>query len=120
MDIFCPSEVLKHGMSIKNDRIHKIKSFLRMQSGPVTVTEIHEALSKRMHLDISRKTIERDMIEMVETKVVTVISGVPSKFTLNKPTDIELVLKVEEIQIILKHLEPTSEIYQKLQKNLPI
>jgi hypothetical protein len=89
-----------------------------MQASSVTVTEIHEALSKRMHLDVSRKTIERDMIEMFEMKLVSVISGVPSKYSLNKPTDIELFLKVEEIETILKHLEPTSDIYQKLQKNL--
>ena len=105
-------------MNIKNDRINKIKNFLRMQASPVTVTEIHEALSKRMHLDVSRKTIERDMIEMFEMKLVSVISGVPSKYSLNKPTDIELILKVEEIETILKLLEPTSDIYQKLQKNL--
>ena len=89
-----------------------------MQANPVTVTEIHEALSKRMHLDVSRKTIERDMIEMFELKLVSAITGVPSKYSLNKPTDIELILKIEEIETILKLLEPTSDIFQKLQKTL--
>ena len=103
-------------MNIKNDRINKIKSFLRMQASPVTVTEIHEALSKRMHLDVSRKTIERDMIEMMELKTVSVISGVPSKYSLNKPTDIELVLKVEEIRILLQLVKSDSELYCKLSK----
>lgn len=105
-------------MSIKNERIRKIKNFLRLQSGPMTVTEIHEALSKRMHLDISRKTIERDMIEMLEAKTVSVISGVPSKYILDKPNEIEICLKVGEIDLILKYLDPTSEIYQKLHKCL--
>ena len=72
-----------------------------MQSEPVTVTEIHEALSLRMNLDISRKTIERDIIEMVENQLVLAFVGVPSKFTLNKTAEIELSLKVEEIQSIL-------------------
>ena len=103
-------------MNIKNDRINKIKSLLRMQASPVTVTEIHEALSKRMHLDVSRKTIERDMIEMMELKTVSVISGVPSKYSLNKPTDIELVLKVEEIRILLQLVKSDSELYCKLSK----
>ena len=103
-------------MNIKNDRINKIKSFLRMQASPVTVTEIHEALSKRIHLDVSRKTIERDMIEMFEMKTVSVISGVPSKYSLNKPTDIELVLKVEEIQFLLALMKSDSELYFKLSK----
>ena len=103
-------------MNIKNDRMNKIKSFLRMQASPVTVTEIHEALSKRIHLDVSRKTIERDMIEMFEMKTVSVISGVPSKYSLNKPTDIELVLKVEEIQFLLALMKSDSELYCKLSK----
>jgi hypothetical protein len=87
-----------------------------MQASPVTVTEIHEALSKRMHLDVSRKTIERDMIEMFEMKLVSVISGVPSRYTLNKPTDIELVLKIEEIQFLLALMKSDSELYCKLIK----
>jgi hypothetical protein len=87
-----------------------------MQASPVTVTEIHEALSKRMHLDVSRKTIERDMIEMFEMKLVSVISGVPSKYSLNKPTDIELILKVEEIRILLQLVKSDSELYCKLSK----
>ena len=103
-------------MSIKTERVSKIKSYLRMQASPVTVTEIHEALSKRMHLDVSRKTIERDMIEMMELKIVSVISGVPSKYSLNKPTDIELILKVEEIQFLLALMKSDSELYFKLSK----
>ena len=87
-----------------------------MQANPVTVTEIHEALSKRMHLDVSRKTIERDMIEMFEMKTVSVITGVPSKYSLNKPTDIELILKVEEIRFILQLMKSDSELYCKLSK----
>src|SRR3989344_1396663 len=105
-------------MSVKSDRINKIKSFLRMQASPVTVTEIYEALSKRMHMDISRKTIERDMFELSENFAVSVQVGVPSRYLLNMPNEIEVILKMEEIETILKYLDPASEIYQKLQKNL--
>jgi hypothetical protein len=55
-------------MNKRIERIGKIKNFLRFQSGGVTVSEIHEAMVKRMGLDISRKTIERDIIDMVEGK----------------------------------------------------
>ena len=90
-----------------------------MQSEPVTVTEIHEALSLRMNLDISRKTVERDIIEMVENQLVLAFVGVPSKFTLNKTTEIELSLKVEEIQSILKVMEAEDgELFRKLSKSL--
>jgi hypothetical protein len=89
-----------------------------MQSEPVTVTEIHEALSLRMNLDISRKTIERDIIEMVENQMVLASIGVPSKFTLNKTAEIELTLKVEEIQAILKVVDAEGELFWKLTKSL--
>ncbi len=105
-------------MNTKNQRLKKIKSFLRIQSEPVTVTEIHEALSLRMNLDISRKTIERDIIEMVENQLVLAFVGVPSKFTLNKTAEIELSLKVEEIQSILKLVDTEGELFRKLTKSL--
>lgn len=105
-------------MSTKNHRLKKIKSFLRMQSEPVTVTEIHEALSLRMNLDISRKTVERDIIEMVDNQLVLASQGIPSKYTLNKTTEIELSLKIEEIQSILSLMEPEGELYRKLSKSL--
>lgn len=105
-------------MSIKNERMSKIKSFMRMQAGPVTVTEIHEALSKRMHMDVSRKTIERDMFELTEKGIVAAHAGVPSKYVLNKPTEIQIVLKVEEIESILEQINPVSEISLKLKRYL--
>jgi hypothetical protein len=49
-------------------------------------------------------------------KLVSVISGVPSKYSLNKPTDIELILKVEEIRFILQLMKSDSELYCKLSK----
>jgi hypothetical protein len=90
-----------------------------MQSEPVTVTEIHEALSLRMNLDISRKTVEREIIEIVENQLVLAFVGVPSKLILNKTTEIELSLKVEEIQSILTLLErQDGELFRKLSKSL--
>ncbi len=101
-------------MSLKTDRRNKIKSFLRIQSSPVTVTEIFDALKKRMNLDVSRKTIERDMFEMAELNSVSVISGIPSKYSLNKPTEVEIQLRIEEVRFILEVIEQGSELYLKL------
>ncbi len=105
-------------MNIKSDRINKIKSFLRMQSGPVSVTEIHEALTKRVNLDVSRKTIERDMIELTENKAVSTHPGVPVRYFLSKPLEVELSLKVEEVQHILQVIDQKSELFSKLTKLL--
>ncbi len=105
-------------MSIKNERIKKIKNFLRIQSTAVSVTEIHEALSKRMHLDVSRKTIERDVVSLADKKVLTVIPGVPSRYFLNNPTEFEIFLKVEDIKLILGFLGPEAELSIRLKKLL--
>ena len=103
-------------MSTKIDRIKKIKSFLRLQSSPVSVSEIHEALSKRMHLEISRKTIERDMSELIDGITVTVHKGVPSKYVLNKETGFEITLNEDEIRTALQNLEGGSPLYLKLKR----
>jgi hypothetical protein len=51
-------------MNNKEERKRKIKNFLRFQTRPVTVSEIHEAITNRLGLEISRKTIERDILDM--------------------------------------------------------
>ena len=103
-------------MSKKILRMDKTKSFLRMQSSPVTVSDIHEALSKRMHLDVSRKTIERDMLEMEEMGMISIIPGIPAKYFLNKATEVDVRLKVEEVQAIVQQIDPRSEIFFKLHR----
>jgi DeoR/GlpR family transcriptional regulator of sugar metabolism len=110
--------MLKLLMSTKNERLKKIKNFLSMQSGPSTITEIYEALSKRMHLDISRKTIERDLIELEGLNCLSVEDGTPSKYSLKRPIEIEIVLRVEEVQEILSVLNPESELFTKLKSEL--
>lgn len=89
-----------------------------MQSAPVSVTEIHEALTKRVNIDVSRKTIERDMIELTENLAVKVQPGVPVRYFLSKPIEIEVSLTIEEVQRILQVIEQKSELFTKLNKIL--
>jgi hypothetical protein len=105
-------------MNKRIERKGKIKNFLRFQSGAVTVSEIHEALVKRLSLDISRKTIERDIINMVEDGLVSLSPGMPMRYQLIKPAEVDLALKVEEITLILELLEQDSELHQKLKRAL--
>ena len=105
-------------MNKRIERIGKIKNFLRFQSGAVTVSEIHEALVKRMNLDISRKTIERDIIDMVEDGLVGLSPGMPMRYQLIKPAEVDLALKVEEITLLLELLDQDSELHQKLKRAL--
>lgn len=105
-------------MNKRIERIGRIKNFLRFQSGAVTVSEIHEALVKRIGLDISRKTIERDIIDMVEEGLVGLSPGMPMRFQLIKPAEVDIALKVEEITLLLDLLDQNSELHQKLKRAL--
>ena len=105
-------------MNKRIERFGKIKNFLRFQSGAVTVSEIHEALVKRIGLDVSRKTIERDIIDMVGEGLVCLIAGMPMRYQLIKSTDVDLTLKVEEITLLLDLLDQDSELHQKLKRSL--
>ena len=105
-------------MNKRIERTGKIKNFLRFQSGGVTVSEIHEAMVKRMGLDISRKTIERDIIDMVDEGLLGQSPGMPTRYQLIKPVEVDLALKVEEITLLLELLDQNSELHQKLKRAL--
>ncbi len=105
-------------MNKRIERFGKIKNFLRFQSGAVTVSEIHEALVKRIGLDVSRKTIERDIIEMLEAGLICIFPGMPKRYQLIKSTEVDLTLKVEEITLLLDLLDQDSELHQKLKRSL--
>jgi predicted DNA-binding transcriptional regulator YafY len=71
-------------MNAKLQRLKKIRSFLRSQSAPWTITEVYEALVKRLGEDVSRKTIERDIDDLLEDRKVIVMPGLPSRYQLNE------------------------------------
>lgn len=101
-------------MTQKSKRIEKIKSFLRLQSFPATITEIHEALVKRMHLDVSRKTVERDMVYLVDQEVVSAQKGIPSRFVLNRPKEFIVSLKHAEVIQIIECMPLESDLIKRL------
>jgi hypothetical protein len=101
-------------MNKKDERRRKIKNFLRFQTGPVTVSEIHEALSNRMGLDVSRKTIERDVLDMELSGVLLIHPGTPARFELMGPSEIEISLKVGELRELIHLLDPNSDLALKL------
>lgn len=101
-------------MSEKKQRMERIKRFLKMQSSPCSVTEVFLGIS----LGVSRKTIERDLLELNERQEVSVLTGTPSRYFLNRPIMIELILKVEEVKAIINSLDANTELYFKLKKHL--
>ena len=101
-------------MNTKLKRLKKIKSFLRSQADPKSITDVYEALVRRLGEDVSRKTIERDLDEMIEARVVSLMPGVPSRFMLVAGVEIELTLSLKELEHILTLLDPDSELAKKI------
>lgn len=105
-------------MTKKIERKRRIRNFLRLQSEELTVSEIHEAMVKRQGFDISRKTIERDIVEMVEDDLIDPSPGTPTRYRLKRTIEVELSLKVEEITLLLELVDQNSELHQKLKRAL--
>jgi DeoR/GlpR family transcriptional regulator of sugar metabolism len=105
-------------MKSKVERIRKIRSFLRHQSGPQSITEIYGALINRLGLDVSRKTIERDVLQMEEEGLIRAHQGTPVRYYLNGPPEIDIRLTLEEVTILIKLLGPDSPISDKLRDHL--
>ena len=112
------SDVMMNGMNSKIQRMKKIKSFLRLQSSPQSITQIHEALVRRLGLEISRKTIERDIDDLLEAGRLTILEGSPAKYSLAGAQDIDITLRVDEINTLISLLRPESELALKLRSYL--
>lgn len=105
-------------MKAKVERIRKIRSFLRHQSSPQSVTEIYGALINRFGLDVSRKTIERDVLQMEDEGLIKAQHGTPVRYFLSGPLEIDIRLTLEEISMLIKLLGPESGITRKLRDYL--
>ena len=82
------------------------------------MTEVYEALVKRLGEDVSRKTIERDIDELVEARFLIVMPGLPARYQLSEIEEIEVMLSIGEIKIIIQLLGDDSDLAQKLKKTL--
>lgn len=101
-------------MNAKQQRLKKIKSFLRLQSSPQSITDVYEALVSRLGEDISRKTIERDLDQLIEERSATLMPGTPARFQIIEVQEIEVILTKDEINTIISALGVDSEIGKKL------
>lgn len=103
-------------MKTRADRWSKIKSYLRTQSEPSTVTEIFEALTRQNNLETCRKTISRDLFEMMEAGIVGSTPGIPQRFVLMKSFQIELSLTLEELDFLLSIIPQQHQLYSKMRR----
>lgn len=105
-------------MKARDIRWQKIKNYLRMQSSPSSVSEIHEALTRRMNIEVSRKTIERDLLDLVEERLIVVQEGVPQRFKLGQPDKIQITLTTEDLLYLLEIIPVTHRLYRILKEEI--
>jgi predicted DNA-binding transcriptional regulator YafY len=101
-------------MNTKQQRLKKIRSFLRSQSDPQTISEVFDALVNRHGEEVSRKTIERDLDELLEAKALALLPGTPSKFKLIALEEVEIPLTLDEARTIILVLGEGSELATKI------
>ncbi len=101
-------------MSKKIIRQHKIKECMRKLDRLVTVTEIYEHIYKASHIDVTRKTIQRDMEELIERKEVLQQEGCPLRFSLIESKTYQIELTLKEIDEVLESLTSKPMIQEKI------
>ena len=104
-------------MNAKNLRKKLIKTLFRSTSVPKTVNGVYEELKTSYNLDISRKTIERDLFEMVGEEVLKITKDFPCHFALGKNDHYELILTNEELTylaVIIPVAHPLNEKVKQL------
>jgi hypothetical protein len=69
-------------------------------------------------LDISRKTIERDVLQMEDEGLVKAQLGTPVRYFLSGPPEIDIRLTLEEVTLPIKLLGPDCSITLKLRDYL--
>ena len=98
--------------SKKETRISQIEVILRMQTEPISVSEISEMLSS-----VNRKTIDRDIKQMAKEGMVIGSSINPQKFEMAKPRELLISMSVQEAADLL-NLPIKSSLRKKLKKSL--
>lgn len=105
-------------MNKKMARFLKIKDFLRKKGKEMTVTEICEHISEQAGAKISRKTIQRDMDELVNSHQVIQINKFPLHFKIKEKRLCKIQLSQDEINTILKSLKNKPQLLKKIREQI--
>ena len=104
-------------MKNKLERHKKIKRVLRSLAGHATISQVYEVMTLQGD-KISRKTIERDMFELVENKVVSQIEGNPIKFLILDDYEVEITLTLQELMELVEFIPVDHSLRGRLSKYL--
>jgi hypothetical protein len=100
-------------MRTKQERLKKIKRVLRSLPDQATISQVHEIMTIQGD-KISRKTIERDMFELVEEKIISQIEGNPIKFQLLENYEVEVVLTIQDLTELIEFIPVAHRLHGKL------
>jgi len=97
-------------MNLKVIRIIKIKKFISGQSNrPMTISEIHDGIYEALQVDVSRRTIQRDIISMIEDGEIEQINTYPLKYKLKRKDVHTLDFSIEEIKGLISFIESSPQ-----------
>lgn len=101
-------------MRSKELRLLKIRGYMRSVDGGSTISKIHNWIQCNTQMKITRKTIERDIYEMIERKEIIQKEGYPIRFHFISNRIYQIELTLEEINSVLELLTDRSDIYKKI------
>ena len=93
-------------MEKKLKRIFQIKKFLlRDPNMPKTISEIHDGIYEIFQIDVSRRTIQRDVLNLVFIKEIESLNSYPRKYKLSKKDIHQIDLTTNELHLLIKIIE---------------
>lgn len=105
-------------MRTKEIRLNKIRSCMNLAENDLTISEIHKWILEYVKKDIGRKTIQRDIIEMITRGEIIQKGGFPSRFKLSKATNYNIELNLHEVDLIIELLSNNPAIQKKISRQI--
>lgn len=96
-------------MNKKQLRQHKISKVIETNGAGITITGIYEALFSVGYSNLSRKTVERDICEMIEQGTIIQLQENPLKVIHGPNRTRTMTLSLNDIEIILASLQMMND-----------
>lgn len=92
-------------MDKKTRRQNRIRELIKRESRPLTVTELYRMLVIQVEGDLSRKTVERDVDEMISRREIKQASEAPLRLVIGDVRVRTYLLSDEEVKFIVESIK---------------